>query len=431
VGATPFTLSGPATAVAEATEAYRRAAVDGATVVLNLPLDVQDADVPDLGCRPALPLPVVRPASAGRDAVAELAGLLAGAARPVFIGGRGARWCADELAAAADACGALLASTAAARGLFAGSPWDLDVAGGFSTETTTGLIAAADVVVAWGASLNVWTARHGALFGEGVTLVQVDRDVEALGAQRPVGLGLVGDVAETAAALTAELAARGHAAAGYRTDDVRARIAAGAHWRDVPYDDTGDDAHIDPRTLTLALDELLPAERVVVTDLGNFSAYPQLFPRVPDVRGACLPIGFGSIGLGLSAAIGAALAQPDRLVMAGLGDGGFMMSSVELDTAARLGLGLLLVVYNDDAYGAESQMFGPEGHPVDIVVFPDTDLAAIARGHGCDAVTVRTAADLDAVAGWLTGPRDRPLLVDAKITSFPSFVMDQIHAAGM
>jgi hypothetical protein len=50
-------------------------------------------------------------------------------------------------------------------------------------------------------------------------------------------------------------------------------------------------------------------------------------------------------------------------------------------------------------------------------VFPDTDLASIARGFGCSAVTVRAPADLSAVADWLAGPRDRPLLVDAKVTA--------------
>jgi thiamine pyrophosphate-dependent acetolactate synthase large subunit-like protein len=61
--------------------------------------------------------------------------------------------------------------------------------------------------------------------------------------------------------------------------------------------------------------------------------------------------------------------------------------------------------------------FGPEGHPLDTVTFPDTDLAAIARGFGCDAATVRTTADLDAVRDWLAGPRERPMLLDAKVVA--------------
>lgn len=72
-------------------------------------------------------------------------------------------------------------------------------------------------------------------------------------------------------------------------------------------------------------------------------------------------------------------------------------------------------LYNDDAYGAEVHHFGPGGHPLGTVEFPPTDIAAIGRGYGFEAVTVRTAGDVKAVADWLAGPRTAPLLVDAKV----------------
>jgi thiamine pyrophosphate-dependent acetolactate synthase large subunit-like protein len=93
------------------------------------------------------------------------------------------------------------------------------------------------------------------------------------------------------------------------------------------------------------------------------------------------------------------------------------MSTAELATAVRLAAPLLVVVYNDSAYGAEVHHFGPHGHPLDTVTFPEWDLAAVARGHGCVAATVRAPADLAAVREWLAADRDRPLLLDAKITS--------------
>jgi thiamine pyrophosphate-dependent acetolactate synthase large subunit-like protein len=148
-----------------------------------------------------------------------------------------------------------------------------------------------------------------------------------------------------------------------------------------------------------------------------------MFLGVPDERGFCLTLAFQSIGLALSTAIGAGLASPGRVAVAGVGDGGFMMSLTELDTAKRLGLPLVVVVYNDHAYGAEVHHFGPEGHPLDIVRFPETDVASIARGFGCDAVTVRTRDDLKAVQDWVQGPRSRPLVVDARITDFASWMI--------
>jgi len=91
------------------------------------------------------------------------------------------------------------------------------------------------------------------------------------------------------------------------------------------------------------------------------------------------------------------------------------MGISELETAVRLGLPMVIVVYDDEAYGAEVHHFGPQDKPTDTVRFPPADLAAIARGYGCAAVTVRERADLGQVRGWLDGGRDAPLLIDAKV----------------
>jgi thiamine pyrophosphate-dependent acetolactate synthase large subunit-like protein len=273
------------------------------------------------------------------------------------------------------------------------------------------LIAGADTIVAWGCTLTGWTTRHGGLIGAGATVVQVDDDATALGEAYP---GITGDVERTA---RRALDAGGEAREGYRTAGNAQALAAGVRWRDVPYEDTSTRARIDPRTLTIALDDLLPAERVIAVDSGNFMGYPSMFLSVPDDYGLCFTQGFQSISLGLATAIGAALARPDRLTVAALGDGGALMVAAELDTVRRFGLPMLVVVYNDDAYGAEVHYFGPHGHPLDTVRFPETDIAAVARGYGFEAVTVRTAADLKSVTDWLAGPRSAPLLIDAKVVA--------------
>ncbi len=126
---------------------------------------------------------------------------------------------------------------------------------------------------------------------------------------------------------------------------------------------------------------------------------------------------FQSIGLGLATAVGAALARPDRLAVAALGDGGALMGVSELETVVRLGLPMVVVVYDDEAYGAEVHHFGPDGDPLDTVRFPAADIAAIGRGFGFEGITVREAAGLAPVRAWLDGPRERPLLIDAKVTS--------------
>ncbi|WP_324273649.1 thiamine pyrophosphate-binding protein [Blastococcus brunescens] len=360
LGAEVESVHTPETAVADAIRAFRRALLERRTVLLNLPLDVQEADVE---WTPALVEEAPERLFPGPapEAVHRLADLLAGAERPVLVGGRGALGARGELEYLADACGALLATSAVARGLFAGHPWSLDVMGGFATDAVAELIQDADVLVSFGAALNRWTTRNGTLVRPGTTVVQVDLDLEALGHHRPADLGVVGDSAAVAAAVAAELEGRAGAADGYRGDAVGERIRKGTRWQDVPFEDTGTSERIDPRTLTIALDDLLPAERVVVPDGGNFNGYPAMFFDVPDQWGYCLPLAFQSIGLALPAAIGSAVAQPGRVAIAGVGDGGLMMSLTELDTAVRLRLPLVVVVYNDDAYGAEVHHFEPEG----------------------------------------------------------------------
>ena len=411
VGASSARVHGTATAVADTVRAWRLAVQERRTVVLNLPLDVQAA--PAELTAPASATEI-SPPRASEEAVARLAALLAGAERPVFIAGRGAVEARAELEEPARACGALLATSAVAKGLFEGNPWSLDVSGGFATPLAATLIAEADVVVAWGASLNMWTTRHGALVGPAATVAQIDLDPAALGAHHRTDLGIVGDVRSSALALAAALPGE---KTGYRSEGVRARIAAEGRWRDVPYADDGDAGHIDPRTVSIALDDLLPRERVVAVDSGNFMGYPSMFLSVPDRRGFCFTQAFQSVGLGLASALGAALAAPGRLPVAACGDGGFLMAIAELETVRRLGLGLLIVVYNDEAYGAEVHHFGPHGHPLSTVTFPETDLAAIARGYGCEAVTVRRPDDLAPVAAWLAGPRDAPMVIDAKVAA--------------
>ena len=410
-----------ATCVQDAVRAFRLARDERRTVLLNMALDVQEQEVEwSEESVPAIaPRMVPGPSP---DAVAALADLLTGADRPVLVAGRGALAARAEIEQLAERTGALLTTSAVGRGIFHGNPWYLDVMGGFSTPTTAELIQGADVVVSFGASLNRWTTRGGKLLSA-ARVVQVDLSPEAIGFHRSVDLGVVGDSALVADAVARELEARGTQARGYRTERVAGMIRAGSDWVDVPFEEISSDDTVDPRSLTIALNEMLPRERVVVPDGGNFNGYPAMFLQVPDARGYCLPLAFQSIGLALASAVGASVADPDRVTVAGVGDGGFMMSLAELDTAVRLRLPLVVVVYDDHAYGAEVHHFVQEGASMQTVEFPDTDIAAIARGFGCAGLTVRRLEDLGGVREWLDGGREAPLVIDAKISSFPSWVL--------
>ncbi|BCW44781.1 thiamine pyrophosphate-binding protein [Arthrobacter sp. StoSoilB5] len=422
LGAVSERVHSAGSAVADVVRAFRTAQNEHRTVVLNLPLDVQaqlagnQRQISPIG-RPA----AVRPAA---SSVKALTDLLLTAQRPVFVAGRGGRHAGAEILALAELSGALVATSAVAKGLFGGEPFALGISGGFSSPTTAEIISGADLIVGFGCALNMWTMRHGALIGQDTAVVQVDVEDAALGANRPITLGVVGDSGATAADVFAELKRRGTTPrTGYRTDEIERRIESSSRWQDVPITDlsvpAGEGLHrIDPRVLTARIDKYLPAERIVSIDSGNFMGYPSQYLDVPDENGFCFTQAFQSIGLGLATAIGAALAQPHRIPVLGAGDGGFLMGISELETAVRLRLPLVCIVYNDAAYGAEVHHFAAHG-PVDIstVTFPEADIAAIATGYGCQAITVRTPEDLAPLEDWVRSRPDRPFVIDAKIAS--------------
>jgi acetolactate synthase-1/2/3 large subunit len=391
-------------------------------VVLSLPLDVQSGSAPDTVSAVKLQeLSRLRPDAA---AVEQLVRLIQEAERPVFVAGRGGRGAKDSILGLAEHAGALVATSAVANGLFNGETFNLGISGGFSSPATAELISGADLIVGWGCTLNMWTMRHGRLISPGTNVVQVDVEDASLGANRPISLGVLGDSSLTADdALAVLKTVQPAPAEKYRTESNAVTIKQASRWRDVDTPDLSTATSIDPRVISRELDSILPTERIVAVDSGNFMGYPSQYLAVPDEFGFCFTQAFQAIGLGLYTAIGAAIAQPERLPVLGAGDGGFLMGISELETAVRLELPLVCIVYNDAAYGAEVHHFAEIDDSLDLgsVKFPDTDIAAIARGFGAEGVTVRTLEDLGPVKDWIAayraGAQNRPLVIDAKISS--------------
>ncbi len=416
VGAIADRVHGPRTAADDAQRAYHRAQTERRPIVLMLPIDIQAQPAAATGPSQP-PAPALAPPEPNGEVIGAVADLVQSAERPAIIAGRGAVLAdaAEELEQLGERIGAVLATSAPANGLFAGLPYALGISGGFASPFAAELLPRADLILVFGASVNHWTTKHGALINPQARLVQIDVEAQAIGRHRPTDIAILADARAAARALTDELRSRSHANEGFRTPGTRTEIAA-RRWRDEPYEDASTQDWIDPRTLTIALNDLLPEDRAVAVDSGHFLGYPSMYLDVPDARAWVFPNGFQAVGLGLGNAIGAAIARPDRPAVAAIGDGGAFMALAELETAARLRLGnLLVVIYDDTAYGAEVHHFAPMGHDVSLVRFPDADLAAIAQASGARARTVRSTEDLEVIEDWLAQPRGHPLVLDAKV----------------
>jgi thiamine pyrophosphate-dependent acetolactate synthase large subunit-like protein len=417
VGAISERIDTPQSARGDLLRAVTRALHDRQTVVLSMPLDVQDAKL-DGSNAPLELSPMPGRLQPNPEDIRRVAEAVARAKRPLIIAGRGAVLSGAEkpLMALAERVGALLATSVCGHGLFADDQWSLGICGGFSSPAADALISESDLILGFGVSFTQWTTKKGKLIGPGTIVAQIDIEAAKLGYQMPVQHALLGDAKETAEALLAELGrhAASKAISGRRNDATRERIRSGDNHHS-PYPDESTARFIDPRTLSKAVDDILPKDRVVASDSGHFCGWVPRYLRVPDAKASCLSHSFQSVGLGLASAIGLAIANPGRLAVLGAGDGGFMMSIADLETAIRLGLRMCILIYNDSSYAAEVHYFRRQGYSIDIVQFPEIDFAAIARGYGARAATVRTVADLDAVRSWVSEGAPGVFLIDAKI----------------
>jgi thiamine pyrophosphate-dependent acetolactate synthase large subunit-like protein len=163
------------------------------------------------------------------------------------------------------------------------------------------------------------------------------------------------------------------------------------------------------------LDRVMPADRVVVCDVGGFMETPLRYLEVADPRAQVLPARFGAVGLGMGAAIGAGVADPRRPTLLVTGDGGWMMGGINgLDTAVREGLDLVVLVLNDGGYGIERRALEARGSPSEIASMPWPDPNEVAVALGGESLVVRSRADLEHAREAIEN-RARPLVLDARV----------------
>jgi acetolactate synthase-1/2/3 large subunit len=393
-----------------------RAAMQGEAVALLLPVDFQLALV-DAASQPTNLMPPAAaavPQAPPAQAIDAAARLLAGSKRPLIIAGLGAHFsgAGGAIELLAERVGALLSTSVRGKDLFRKSPLNIGVVGSFSHSLGRRYIEQADCVVVFGASMNVFTMSFGTSL-PAVPVIHVDVDRSHIGRWRTVEMGLVGDAKQVAELLTAALPERSSEDKPFHAKEVRQQIAQ--------FDMSGEfqPAHtartLDPRALGIELDRLLPPDRSLVFDGGNFlGVVPYL--SVLDPGRFKFTTDFASIGMSFGTAIGVAAGRPESTTVLVIGDGGFMMTINELETVAREDIPIVIIVMNDCAYGAELHFLRMHQLPVEKSLFPDVDLAPIAQGFGFETATIRTLDELRAIAPMLSNPQG-PILLDCKINA--------------
>jgi thiamine pyrophosphate-dependent acetolactate synthase large subunit-like protein len=414
-----FVDVGSAADIAASThEAVDIAISEQTAVVLNIPFSVLDEKQPD-GAAEQLPgsSAIARRVFPQADsaAVKIAADMLAAAERPLIVAGRGAipSDARATIIALAEVTGALLGSTLPMRGYFNGDPFNLGCIGGYGSALMADLCRDVDVVLALGASLHNRTTNGGALFQGGPNIIHCDTSPEAIGLTTRVDHAVIGDAREVARQLLVELKGRGINREGYRTASVREQIRTYDQSND--FDDRSGGGFVDPRSLMLELDKVVPGDRTVIVDGGHSTGFSSIFMPSPDDKAYMLGLGdFSSIGLGMGMAIGAAVGRPDRYPVFFTGDGTLMMTLGDLHSVARHQLPMLVVVMNDNAYGSEVHEAHHLGLPVTLSRHQAPDFEAVARSLGLEAATARNLEEARNAAARAVASR-RPFLLNCYI----------------
>lgn len=385
--------------------------------VIEASIDLDDDEPARIRAQPEIVhAPPLAPDPDDIDALVD-AYLDSGASNPpTILAGRGAFHAnaVDAIEALAERIGAVIATTLRGQGPFNGHPYAPGFVGNIGNPLANQLVVKSDFVLAVGASLTDYTTDDGHVFGDDATLAHVDANPGQIGKYTPVDVAVSADARLTVERFEAALAEMDmDFSEKFWTRNLRRRIAEAPRFPDHDYPEM--DGRIDPRVLLPELDDTLPANRTVVVGAGHFAYWVFDGVTIPDPDSLVWPIQFGSIGLGLPAGVGTALAATDKTTVAFCGDGGLMMSIQALETAVRHDAPLVLLVMNDDALGAEYAQLDIKGGYQDSGIVPAPDFAEVATAFGARGHTVTSIDDLDAVRDVIDHRPDAPVVVDCKI----------------
>ena len=405
-------------------------------VVLDLPFDMFNEPIPEETPRPEdWNANISCRCGADPEGVAKAADMLMAANRPVILVGQGVRYggATRELRELAEKLRIPVAMSASGIGAIdATHPLALGLVSRNGPYQANHAARQADVLLALGVRFDDRTSSSwipGYSFTIPPTrLIHVDIDPEEIGRNYPVALGLMADVRTFLRQVLAELDRRNARAA-----IPQARLAWLAtidgyrkQWNEfIAPGFSADTTPIHPQRAAHEIDKALPADAILVSDIGVHHNWLIQFcrPRRPDSLIGSM--GFGPMGFGVAGALGAKLAAPERPVVSVCGDGAFYMYPSVLSTAVEYAIPVVWVVWNNFAYASirglqRGYLDGRElatdfRHPETGEPY-NPDFAAMARSAGVEAASVDRAADLgEAIrAGLAAG---RPYLIDATIAA--------------
>ncbi|GAA3207236.1 thiamine pyrophosphate-binding protein [Actinocorallia longicatena] len=394
-------------------------------VLINVPMDLFSRRIPAV----EFPLPAVTAAPAlPRETAERIAARLAGAERPLLYVGGGLRGRASALLAIAEHLDIPIVHSLMAKGTVPDAhPLLLGMPGFWGLKTTNDRTRTADVVLALATRFaetdaSSWDPAHTWDFAH-TALLQIDLDAAEIGRNHPVEIGAVADVGLALEAVAEAVAAHPVVDRPELREEIgsaRAELFAGSRERG-----TSDRFPLRPERILADLRAALPADAVLVTDVGwNKNGVAQCY-ELPEEGRFITPGGASTMGFGPAAAVGVQIAQPDRTVVALVGDGGMSAQLPAVPMAVERGAPVIFVVMNNRAHGTIADLqtghygagYGcefttPGGEPY------SPDFAAFGRACGADGHTIGAPGELlPALAAAIRNRR--PAVLDVPMVNEP------------
>ncbi|MFT4280347.1 acetolactate synthase large subunit [Microbacterium sp.] len=395
-------------------------------VLVDITKDAQQAEVPFVW-PPKIDLPGYRPVTkAHGKQIQAAAQLLAEARKPVlYVGGGVIRsQASSELLALAEATGAPVVTTLMARGAFPDShPQHLGMPGMHGTVPAVLSLQESDLLISLGARFDDRVTGKAALFAPHAKVVHVDIDPAEISKIRTADVPIVGDLRD----VLVDLGAAFRAVTGGQKPDTTEWWAFLDGLKDefpLGYAEPTDGL-LSPQYVISRIGELTGPEGIYAAGVGQHQMWAAQFIKYERPNAWLNSGGAGTMGYSVPAAMGAKVAEPDRVVWAIDGDGCFQMTNQELATCAINNIPIKVAIINNSSLGMVRQwqtlFYDGRYSNTDLNTGHDTiripDFVKLAEAYGCLALRVEKEEDVDAAIRTALETNDRPVVLDFVVSA--------------
>lgn len=396
-------------------EAYRIATSgEPGPVFVEVPVNIQlDAGEVDglAEYQSAPPPPEADPA-----AIERAVQLLSEAERPGLFLGWGAVDATEAAVAIAERLGAPVSTTLQGLSAFpANHPLHTGMSfGPAAVPAATKAFEGCDCLLAVGTRFaEIATGSFGVTVPK--KLIHIDINPKVFSANYPAEVAIEGDSKVVLPQLARALEST--ASQPKRTERVSALIAEQkrAYRQEWANHDSKD--RVNPSLFFEALRSRLNDDAIVVADDGNHTFLVAELLPIHGSRGAVSPTDYNCMGYAVPATIAAKLGNPDRQVVGIIGDGAFLMTCMELMTAAELGVGAVFTVFSDGELSQISQAQNIPYNRKTCTILPHVRLRHLAEASGAEYIRMQTNQDIDrATSAALSGAADgKPVILDVNV----------------